>query len=83
MKTFEQAEKQLKEKLENAGATLMEIRYLTTHPDDRYLFAVMTNNLKLAGEYAVHLYNSEFDELSEGYYTRDIKLAEEKFRNKR
>jgi hypothetical protein len=62
------------------GWELHKLRMLTNHPDDHYLMVAMSETQK--GEWAVHLYNSDFDGFTEGFYTDDKLKAIDKYYEK-
>lgn len=86
MKTFEQ-QKKLEEAYKNASeqAKLMQwdlwdMRFLTTHPDDDYLFVTWA---KRENKFVVWLWNDSTKGFHEGYYTDSEDLALEKYFTKR
>lgn len=64
--TYENTQKAI-ESSGKLGWEILNIRMLTNHPDDHYLMVTLCKNKE--NEWVVHIYNSERDTFSEGYYT--------------
>lgn len=79
---LEEAKQTCEQVASEKGFNLLDFRFLTTHPSDQYLFVSLTHNEK-KDQYTTHLYNQEKKAFYEGYYTKSVKDAKEKFDNKR
>jgi hypothetical protein len=68
--------------LRDNGWKLLEVRYLTAHPDDKYLMVTLCQNMT-TDEYIVNLWNNDSKGFYEGYYTFEKSFAVEKYNTKK
>lgn len=73
-----QARQDARELAESLGFELRDLKYLTKHPDDEYLFSVLCYDAK-KDEHIAYLYNSEYKGFTNGNYYKDFKTAYERF----